>query len=65
MKIIYHLSFLIGGQFHRRILTNIAKLGMIVEIGNLVATSMENLVTTFLTKPFVKWGLDFIRLINM
>jgi hypothetical protein len=48
---------LIGGQLHRRILTNIAKLGMIVEIGNLVVTSMKNLVTTFLTKPFVKWGL--------
>jgi hypothetical protein len=48
---------LIGGQLHRRILTNIAKLGMIVEIGNLVATSMENLVPTFLTKPFLKWEL--------
>jgi hypothetical protein len=49
MEIIYQLFFgmVIGGQLHRRILTNIAKLGMIVEIENLVATSMENLVTTF------------------
>jgi hypothetical protein len=56
---------LIGSQLHRNILTNISKLGMIVEIGDLIATRMEKLVTTFLTKPFVKWGLDFIRLINM